>query len=144
MTRTHTLPLEAVDVVQPDLCTVGGILEGYKIATMAEAFMVSIAPHNPLSPLSTVIALHLDTVVPNFLIQETSRSPERDKILNQRVEEVQDGYLVAPTGPGWGEPVSYVGLSRKAATFADSGAVEVLPKPINVGLLMATITRHST
>jgi galactonate dehydratase len=96
------LTRQAVDVVQPDLCTVGGIMEAHKIATMAEAFFVSVAPHNPLSPLSTVIALHLDTVIPNFLIQETSTSPDRDKILTTMVESVQDGYLVPPSGPGWG------------------------------------------
>jgi galactonate dehydratase len=96
------LTRQVVDVLQPDLCTVGGIMEGHKIATMAEAFFVSIAPHNPLSPLATVIALHLDTVVPNFLIQETSGSPDRDNILTAPVEAVQDGYLVPPSGPGWG------------------------------------------
>jgi galactonate dehydratase len=96
------LTRQAVDVLQPDLCTVGGILEGYKIAAMAEAFMVSIAPHNPLSPLSTVVCLHLDTVVPNFLIQEVPGSPDRDKILTTQAEHVTDGYMVPPDGPGWG------------------------------------------
>ena len=42
----------------------------HKIAAMAEAFYVSLAPHNPWSPLSTAISLHLDPVIPNFLIQE--------------------------------------------------------------------------
>ena len=92
----------AVDVVQPDLCTCGGILEAYKIATMAEAFYVSIAPHNPLSPLSTTVCLHLDTVVPNFLIQEIPWSPDRADLLTVDVEQVQDGYLTVPEGPGWG------------------------------------------
>jgi galactonate dehydratase len=125
------LTRQAVDVVQPDLCTVGGILEGYKIATMAEAFMVSIAPHNPLSPLSTVIALHLDTVVPNFLIQEISGSPERDKILTQPVEDVQDGYLVPPSGPGWGVELNedflrahgYQERKMFPLQFAEDGAI---------------------
>lgn len=92
----------AVDVVQPDLCTCGGFLEAYKIAAMADAFFVSIAPHNPLSPLSTAICLHLDTVVPNFLIQEIPWSPERADLLTADVERVQDGYLTVPEGPGWG------------------------------------------
>ena len=96
------LTRQAVDILQPDLCTVGGILEGYKIATMAEAFYVSIAPHNPLSPLSTVVALHLDTVVPNFLIQELILHPERQRILKQPVEIARDGYIEPPRGPGWG------------------------------------------
>ncbi|TAK24644.1 MAG: galactonate dehydratase [Chloroflexota bacterium] len=92
----------AVDVVQPDVCTVGGILETYKIATMAEAFMVSIAPHNPLSPLSTVVCLHLDTVVPNFAIQEVAKFPGREQLLTTDPETVTDGYMTVPSGPGWG------------------------------------------
>ncbi|HVC34951.1 MAG TPA: galactonate dehydratase [Chloroflexota bacterium] len=96
------LTRQAVDVVQPDICTVGGIMETHKIAAMAEAFFVSIAPHNPLSPLSTVVCLHLDTVAPNFLIQETSGGPDRDQILTTPVEVVEDGYMQVPRGPGWG------------------------------------------
>jgi galactonate dehydratase len=96
------LTRQAVDVVQPDPCTVGGIWETHKIASMAEAFMVSIAPHNPLSPLATVVCLHLDSVVPNFLIQECQVTPERQNILTTAAEIVEDGYMRCPTGPGWG------------------------------------------
>jgi galactonate dehydratase len=125
------LTRQAVDVLQPDLCTVGGILEGYKIATMAEAFMVSIAPHNPLSPLSTAIALHLDTVVPNFLIQETSGSPDRDKILTEPIEIVRDGYMVPPSKPGWGVELNEDFLRSQGyqerrmfqIQFADDGSI---------------------
>ena len=71
----------AVDVVQPDICTCGGIMETFKISAIADAFFSTIAPHNLLSPLSTVICLHLDTVVPNFLIQEVpnGNNPARKK-----------------------------------------------------------------
>ena len=93
---------QAVDVVQPDLCTVGGILEGAKIAALAESFSASIAPHNPLSPLSTIICLHLDTVVPNFLIQEHIIRPECEEILTTKADKMEGGYMVAPSAPGWG------------------------------------------
>ncbi|HEV8639226.1 MAG TPA: galactonate dehydratase [Chloroflexota bacterium] len=96
------LTRQAVDVVQPDVCTVGGIMETHKIASMAEAFMVSIAPHNPLSPLATVVCLHLDSVVPNFLIQEVQQGPGRETILTAQAEVVEDGYMRCPTSPGWG------------------------------------------
>jgi galactonate dehydratase len=77
-------------------------MEGHKIATMAEAFFVSIAPHNPLSCLSTVICLHLDTVVPNFLIQEQIIRPEHKEILTTPADVVHGGYMEPPRGPGWG------------------------------------------
>jgi galactonate dehydratase len=125
------LTRQAVDVVQPDLCTVGGIMEGHKIAAMAEAFFVSIAPHNPLSPLSTVVCLHLDTVVPNFLIQEISGGPERDQILTTAVENLQDGYMVPPGGPGWGVELNedflrahpYQERRMFPIEFADDGSI---------------------
>ena len=95
---------EAVDVVQPDICTCGSIMEAFKIAAVADAFFATIAPHNPLSPLSTVICLHLDTVVPNFLIQEVpdANNPARYPLINGFEEKPVDGYLTVTQGPGWG------------------------------------------
>jgi galactonate dehydratase len=119
------LTRQAVDVVQPDLCTVGGIMEGHKIATMAEAFMVAIAPHNPLSPLATAVALHLDTVVPNFAIQEVSRGPERERILGVDVERPTDGYLSVPDGPGWGVELDEAFLRAHPLVDVDRFPIEL-------------------
>ncbi len=96
---------EAVDVIQADVGNAGGILEVYKIAAMAEAFYVSLAPHNPWSPLTTAISLHLDAVVPNFLIQEIPTAGAhagRARLLQQQIESPNDGFLDIPDGPGWG------------------------------------------
>ena len=96
---------EAVDVIQADVGNAGGILEVYKIAAMAEAFYVSLAPHNPWSPLSTAISLHLDAVLPNFLIQEIPTAgahPGRARLLQQQIESPSEGYLDIPENPGWG------------------------------------------
>jgi len=62
------LEKQAVAIVQPDLCHAGGILEGKRIAAMAEVYYASIAPHNPLGPISLASCLQLDTCTPNFLI----------------------------------------------------------------------------
>ena len=59
----------AVQIVQPDIITSGGIWELRKIAAQAETRNISIAPHCPYGPVSLVASLHLDTVTPNFLIQ---------------------------------------------------------------------------
>lgn len=96
---------QAVDVIQADVGNAGGILEVYKIAAMAEAFYVTMAPHNPWSPLSTAISLHLDAVVQNFLIQELPTAgapPGRAELLLQQIEQPKDGFLDIPDGPGWG------------------------------------------
>ena len=96
---------EAVDVIQADVGNAGGILEVYKIAAMAEAFFVNMAPHNPWSPLTTAISLHLDAVLTNFLIQEIPTAgapPGRARLLRQSIETPVDGFLDIPDGPGWG------------------------------------------
>ncbi|TIP32762.1 MAG: D-galactonate dehydratase, partial [Mesorhizobium sp.] len=60
----------AVDIVQPDICHCGGLLEAKKIAAMAEAVSVGVAPHNPLGPIAGAAALHFAVSTPNHLIQE--------------------------------------------------------------------------
>ncbi|MBQ8357689.1 MAG: galactonate dehydratase, partial [Clostridia bacterium] len=64
------LEKQAVSVVQPDICHCGGIFEGRKIATMSELYFGTLAPHNPLGPISLAACLQLDACTPNFLVQE--------------------------------------------------------------------------
>ncbi len=89
-------------VVQPDLCHAGGITEGKKIAAMAEANYVAIAPHNPLQALCTAVCIQLDACTPNFLIQEQHLLGEG--VLKEPFV-VKEGYIDVPTGPGLGVEV---------------------------------------
>ena len=61
---------QAAHIIQPDLCHCGGLWEAKKIAAMAEAYYVGVAPHNPLGPVANAAALHFALSTPNFLIQE--------------------------------------------------------------------------
>src|SRR5919202_256601 len=61
---------EAVDVLQPDICNAGGVTELKKIAAIAEAQKLSVAPHNTNGPVGTVAKFPLADAMPNFLIQE--------------------------------------------------------------------------
>ncbi len=94
---------QLVSVIQPDLAHCGGIAEGRKIAAMAEASYIAVAPHNPYSPVNTAASLHLDAAIPNFLIQEWiwRAPPWRDEIVSPPVRVV-DGYFDLPQGPGLG------------------------------------------
>jgi galactonate dehydratase len=107
---------KAVAVVQPDLCHVGGIFEARKIAAMAETYYVSVAPHNPLGPISLAACLQLDACTPNFLIQEHPTLEDRSDlgvgILSQPFEVV-DGSIARPEGPGLGIEVDEDALERK-------------------------------
>jgi galactonate dehydratase len=98
-----------VDIIQPDLSHAGGISEVRRIATMAEAYDIAIAPHCPLGPISLASALHLDFVSSNAIIQESSLGIHYNKgydildyVLNPEVLEVKEGYIELLTKPGLG------------------------------------------
>jgi galactonate dehydratase len=91
-----------VDVIQPDLCHAGGLTECKKIAALAEAYYVLVAPHSPQGPVSTAAAAHLGLAIPNFHILEFVRSaPYRDRVL-RAAWAVERGHLVVPDRPGLG------------------------------------------
>lgn len=74
-----------IAVAQPDLSHAGGISETRRIAAMAEAWGVTVAPHCPLGPIALAASLQLDYATPNFLIQEQSMAlhyNEHNDILN--------------------------------------------------------------
>ena len=93
-----------IGVLQPDIIQTGGIFEARKIAAMAEMHFVSVAPHNPWSWVNTVASLHLDAVIPNFLIQEVVTDPEpwRDEVVTAGRQLDADGCFAVPEAPGLG------------------------------------------
>jgi galactonate dehydratase len=94
----------AVDIVQPDVCHAGGIAETRKIAAMAEAHYMPVAPHNAGSPVGTMASLHVAAATPNFKIQETFDDMVepwvRDAVIGRPL--VRDGAFDLPTAPGLG------------------------------------------
>jgi len=69
------LQVRGCDIIQPDVCVVGGLLEMRRIAALAEAHYVTVAPHNPMGPLATAVNVHFAAAQPNFRILEY-RLPE--------------------------------------------------------------------
>lgn len=96
---------QAVDIIQPDLCVCGGLLEGKKIAAAAEANYVTVAPHNPLGLLSTALSVHLAACIPNFAILEyhgDHKKPKARFIDDHGPWTPVEGYFQLPTRPGLG------------------------------------------
>jgi galactonate dehydratase len=89
----------AANILQPDLCHAGGIMEARIIAGMAEAYYASVAPHNPLGPISLAAGLHLAASIPNFLCQEQVTLGEG---YLKEPFKVENGYVQIPTRPGLG------------------------------------------
>ncbi|WP_245460316.1 galactonate dehydratase [Mesorhizobium sp. M1B.F.Ca.ET.045.04.1.1] len=96
----------AVDIVQPDICHCGGLLEAKKIAAMAEAVSVGVAPHNPLGPIAGAAALHFAVSTPNHLIQEemVGAVPWYFEVVKGPIR-MADGCWQVPDAPGLGVEV---------------------------------------
>lgn len=97
------LHAQALDVVQPDVCLCGGLMEMKKIAAMSEAHYVMVAPHNPMGPVATTVNVHFAASTPNFLILEyhpDDTVPRKDLLKEPLM--VKDGYIPLPNKPGLG------------------------------------------
>lgn len=107
------LEKRACHIIQPDLSHCGGLWEARKIAAMAEAYSIAVAPHNPNGPIATAAAVQFALATPNWLIQEsiTSDVPWRDEVVRNPVVAV-DGYATIPTGPGLGIEVDEYEAAR--------------------------------
>jgi len=115
-----------VDVVQPDLSHAGGITEVTKIASMAEAHDVALAPHCPLGPIALAACLQVDAACHNALIQESSLGIHYNRqvdLLEYLVDPgtfaVEDGYVEVLTDPGLGIEIDESALRLQEE---DSGA----------------------
>ena len=96
---------QAVAIFQPDIVNCGGLSQAKKMAAMAEAHYISIAPHNPNGPVATIIGAHLATSIPNFFLLESVGSATDQEVFAELTEPapvVENGALHLPTGPGLG------------------------------------------
>ena len=122
----------AADIINPDVCNVGGILELKEIAAMAEPYFVAVSPHNYNSTTVGLAAtLNVSAAIPNFLITEYFLNMESlgNEIAEQPFEVV-DSYIAVPEGPGLGIELDEAALARfpyqqfparKIARAADEG-----------------------
>jgi L-alanine-DL-glutamate epimerase-like enolase superfamily enzyme len=110
----------AMDVAIVDVVW-NGLAESLKIAAMADAYEINVAPHNFYGHLSTAISAHFSAAVPNFRIMEIDVDDcrWRDEFYTP-VPTIRDGHLHLPTGPGC------VDVNRRLRGRA---AVEVRPPP---------------
>ncbi len=104
-TRSGYLPFfekQALSIIQPDMCKTGGLLEGRKIAAMAETYYVPVAPHGVASPLGTMAYAHVSCTIPNFLMREWTHYLNKNITSLTETVALSDGYLVPTTKPGIG------------------------------------------
>lgn len=108
--------MQATDIINPDICNTGGILELKEIAAMAEAYSVAVSPHNYNSTTVGLAAtVQLCAMIPNFLITEYFVNwEEMGREIARPPLVAEDGYVTLPTTPGLGIDLDEDALARHA------------------------------
>jgi L-alanine-DL-glutamate epimerase-like enolase superfamily enzyme len=110
------LQSQAADIISPDLAKAGGLLEGRRIADLADLYYVPLAPHNVNSPIATMASCHVCAAVPNFLVLEFHHldNPIWEG-LTLEGPLIQEGHITVPDRPGLGVTVNEEVVRQNAA-----------------------------
>jgi len=102
------LEKQTLAVVQPDICTVGGITEAKKVCDLAHVYDASVQVHVCGGPVSTAAALHVEAVIPNFIIHEHHTYAVRPCVRELCVNDYQPahGRFAVPDAPGLGQALN--------------------------------------
>ena len=109
--------MRAVDVVQPDICYIGGVERMLKVAAMARQAGLPVTPHSANQSMVTVYTLHIMGALDNagpyveYSIEGSDYYPWEQGLLVNPLT-VRDGKVEVPSGPGWGVEVNPDWLSR--------------------------------
>jgi galactonate dehydratase len=116
----EVLERRAADILQPDLCHCGGILEAKKIAAMGEPYYVLVSPHNPNGPVSTAAGVQFAMSTQNFDMLEylVEDVPWREEIFPDGFK-IENGYIVPSGKPGLGIEFDEEAARRHPAIPAD-------------------------
>ncbi len=109
------LELGAASIIQPDITHCGGLSEARRIAAMANAYGVAVAPHNPQGPVSTAASIEFGFATPNYLICEAVHQdvPWRDEIVNWGFTVEKKGRIVRPSSrPGLGVEINEDAIAK--------------------------------
>ncbi len=105
---------QAADIINPDVCNVGGILELKEIAAMAEPYFVVVSPHNYNSTtLGLAATINASATMPNFLITEYFVNfEELGRDIATQPFQVENGYINLPESPGLGIDLDEESLAK--------------------------------
>ncbi len=107
------LAQRSADIIQPDVCHMGGILPLVEVGSMANVNYVTVAPHNPNGPVATAASLNALVTMPNALVLEFWL--DADTVRHDLIEEyftLKDGYIYPNNKPGLGIEVREKALTK--------------------------------
>ena len=123
-TWRRMIELRAVDVVQPDVCYVGGFTRALRVAELARAAGLPVVPHSANLSLVTVFALHLVGAIVNagpyveLSVEGDDYYPWQRGLFEPELV-VDDGQVAIPSGAGWGVEISETWLARAERRVSD-------------------------
>lgn len=124
----HMVAMHAVDIVQPDVCYVGGIARTLRVAQMAAAAGLPCTPHSANLSMVTVFTMHLLRAIPNagkyleFSIEGADYYPWQQGLFVRAPYAVQDGHVTVPDEPGWGVEIAPDWLAGAHYQVSEFGA----------------------
>jgi len=119
-TWRHMIDMRAVDVIQPDICYLGGITRTMRVAAMAHAAGLPCTPHSANLSMVTLFTMHLLGAIPNagkyleLSIEGPDYYPWQDGLFTTSPYTVVDGAVTIPGEPGWGVDIDPGWLARAA------------------------------
>jgi L-alanine-DL-glutamate epimerase-like enolase superfamily enzyme len=117
-TWRHMIEMQAVDIIQPDVCYLGGLTRTLRVAKMAEAAGLPCTPHSANLSMVTLFTMHLLGAIPNagkyleFSIEEADYYPWQYGLFRNNPYDVQDGMVTIPSEPGWGIEIDPAWLEK--------------------------------
>jgi L-alanine-DL-glutamate epimerase-like enolase superfamily enzyme len=114
----HMIDMKAVDIVQPDICYMGGLTRTLRVARMAEAAQLPCTPHSANLSMVTLFTMHMLCAIPNagkyleFSIEGADYYPWQEGLFVQSPYNVSNGHISLPDEPGWGVEVHPAWLEK--------------------------------
>jgi len=122
----HMIAMHAVDVVQPDVCYVGGIARTLRVAKMAAAAGLPCTPHSANLSMVTVFTMHLLRAIPNagkyleFSIEGEDYYPWQEGLFTHAPYDVRDGHVTVTDEPGWGVEIDPAWLQQASYQVSEA------------------------
>ena len=116
----HMIEMRAVDIIQPDICYLGGMVRTQRVAEMGAAAGLPCTPHSANLSLVTLFTMHLLRAIPNagpyleFSIEEADYYPWQYGLYRKSPYDVVDGHVTVSGEPGWGVEINPDWLSKAA------------------------------
>jgi len=116
----------AVDIIQPDVCYLGGLTRTMRVAKMAELAGLPCTPHSANLSMVTLFTMHLLGAIPNagkyleFSIEGADYYPWQDGLFRNTPYVISDGAVTIPDAPGWGVEISPEWLNKASYRISEA------------------------